>query len=217
MASLKTSKAKREAQARYRARNKDELRRKAREAMAQRRAKLSPAETIEYRMTAREDAARYRADNHALLAQKALVGRARDSIAKIGYEEWSAKYKLRHKRPIPAILQVEYGPPDPPNVRRTRIMAPPAQSPSSPSPSATSSTHPLKVPQTRPKPKPSSSLPPSSAPCSTSSSMRDWIDRNLTETPNADLIEDSRRRERHAECEDSHTKVQAWLPRTIGN
>jgi hypothetical protein len=45
--------------------------------MAQRRAKLSPAETIEYRMTAREDAARYRADNHALLAQKALVGRAR--------------------------------------------------------------------------------------------------------------------------------------------
>jgi hypothetical protein len=47
--------------------------------------------------------------------------------------------------------------------------------------------------------------------------MRDWIDRNLTETPNADLIEDSRRRERHAECEDSHTKVQAWLPRTVGN
>ena len=41
---------------------------------------------------------------------------SRDSIAKIGYEEWSAKYKLRHKHPIPAILQVEYGPPDPPNM-----------------------------------------------------------------------------------------------------
>jgi macrodomain Ter protein organizer (MatP/YcbG family) len=38
--------------------------------------------------------------------------------------------------------------------------------------------------------------------------MREWIDRDLPETSFAELIEeDRRRRERHAECEDAHTKV----------
>ncbi|KAJ7902432.1 hypothetical protein B0H13DRAFT_2335596 [Mycena leptocephala] len=207
MPSKATSAAKREAQARYRARlafwamskagcltvdtgdrNKEELRRKAREAMARRRAQLTPAEVIEYRMTAREDAARYQADNNALLAQKALVCRARRSIAKNGYEEWCAKYKKRHQRPIPSILE-------------------PSSS------SSTSSMRPPNVPQTCTKTKPSSSLPPSSPPSSTSPSMQEWIDCNLEKTPNAELMEDARRWERHAECEDVQTRVQAWLPR----
>ncbi|KAJ7855808.1 hypothetical protein B0H13DRAFT_2357648 [Mycena leptocephala] len=184
--------------------NKEELRRKAREAMARRQAQLTPAEVIEYRMTAREDAARYRADNNALLAQKALVCRARRSIAKNGYEEWCAKYKKHHQQPIPSILEVQYGPPDEQDT---------PQSSSASSSSSTSSTRLPNVPQMCTKTKPSSSLPLSSPPSSTSPLMQEWIDCNLEKTPNAELMEDARRWERHAECEDVRTRVQAWLPR----
>ncbi|KAJ6463278.1 hypothetical protein C8R47DRAFT_1080003 [Mycena vitilis] len=105
--------AKREAQARYRARHKEELRRKARESMARLRANLSPHDCARYRKTAREDGARYRADNRALLAQKEVLRRARKSIPRIGYDEWCAKYEKRHKRPVPVALQAQLGPPMP--------------------------------------------------------------------------------------------------------
>ncbi|KAJ7629275.1 hypothetical protein DFH06DRAFT_1141267 [Mycena polygramma] len=110
-----SSVAKREAQARYRERNRDELCRKAREGMARRRARLTPDEALQYRITAREDGARYRAENQAMLAQRAFVRRARESIARVGYEAWSAKYRKRHERPIPAVLEAEFGAPPPPN------------------------------------------------------------------------------------------------------
>ncbi|KAJ6517166.1 hypothetical protein C8R47DRAFT_1205408 [Mycena vitilis] len=103
--------AKREAQARYRARHKEELRRKARESMARLRANLSPHDCAQYRKTAREDGGRYRADNRALLAQKDVLRRARKSIPRIGYDEWCAKYEKRHKRPVPVALQAQLGPP----------------------------------------------------------------------------------------------------------
>ncbi|KAJ6450562.1 hypothetical protein C8R47DRAFT_1230217 [Mycena vitilis] len=88
--------AKREAQARYRARHKEELR---------------PHDCAQYRKTAREDGGRYRADNRALLAQKDVLRRARKSIPRIGYDEWCAKYEKRHKRPVPVALQAQLGPP----------------------------------------------------------------------------------------------------------
>ncbi|KAJ7612026.1 hypothetical protein DFH06DRAFT_1147380 [Mycena polygramma] len=119
-----SSVAKREAQARYRERNRDELRRKAREGMARRRARLSPEEALQYRITAREDGARYRAENQAMLAQRAFVRRARESIARVGYEAWSAKYRKRHERPIPAVLEAEFGAPAPPNTPEAPVNAP---------------------------------------------------------------------------------------------
>ncbi|KAJ7840707.1 hypothetical protein B0H14DRAFT_2587295 [Mycena olivaceomarginata] len=107
--------SKREAQARYRARNQEDLRRKAREGMARLRAQLQQSETntSQARKTAREEAARYRSKNRALLAQKALVRRARNAIDRMGYEQWAAKYKKRHSAPIPAILEAEYCGPRP--------------------------------------------------------------------------------------------------------
>ncbi|KAJ7613282.1 hypothetical protein DFH06DRAFT_1146938 [Mycena polygramma] len=102
--------AKREAQARYRARNKEELRRKCREDMARRRATRTPEETAEYRAIARAEGARYRAENQAMLAHRARLRRARISIAKLGYEEWSARYTKRHQKPVPPALAAEYGP-----------------------------------------------------------------------------------------------------------
>ncbi|KAJ7773778.1 hypothetical protein B0H14DRAFT_2632100 [Mycena olivaceomarginata] len=104
--------SKREAQARYRARNQEELQRKAREAMARRRALLQQSDTNQARYAAREEAARYRAKNRDILAQKARVRRARNSIDKIGYEKWVAKYRKRHSGPIPAILESEYSSPE---------------------------------------------------------------------------------------------------------
>ncbi|KAJ6457802.1 hypothetical protein C8R47DRAFT_1081959 [Mycena vitilis] len=103
--------AKREAQARYRARNKEELRRKCREDMARRRATRTPEETAEYRAIARAEGARYRAENQAMLAHRARLRRARISIAKLGYEEWSARYTKRHQKPVPPALAAEFGPP----------------------------------------------------------------------------------------------------------
>ncbi|KAJ7659046.1 hypothetical protein DFH06DRAFT_1194940 [Mycena polygramma] len=106
---MKSSISKREAQARYRERNKEELRRKAREAMARRRAQRSPEESIAHRAAAREDSARYRTEHRAALAERALVYRARKSIAKIGYAAWVAKYQERHRnQPIPAVLTAQY-------------------------------------------------------------------------------------------------------------
>ncbi|KAJ7679325.1 hypothetical protein DFH06DRAFT_1316257 [Mycena polygramma] len=102
--------AKREAQARYRARNKEELRRKCREDMARCRATRTPEETAEYRAIARAEGARYRAENQAMLAHRARLRRARKSIAKLGYEEWSARYTRRHQQPVPPALAAEYGP-----------------------------------------------------------------------------------------------------------
>jgi hypothetical protein len=58
-------------------RNQEELRRKAREAMARRRALLQQSDTNQARYAAREEAACYRAKNRDILAQKARVWRAR--------------------------------------------------------------------------------------------------------------------------------------------
>ncbi|KAJ6577883.1 hypothetical protein B0H19DRAFT_1253188 [Mycena capillaripes] len=224
MLSKPSSVAKREAQARYRARsdlahgpryapsnpmlfdrNQEELRRKAREGMARRRAQLSPDETIKYRMTARKDGARYRAENQAMLAEKALVRRARLAIAKDGYEAWTEKYQKRHKGPIPAVLGAQYGahtipdPPDVPAQPKRRHAATQTQAadfrhcptdllPDVPRPGICTLARQSRVQR-------SSSLPPSSK-LSSLSSTRDGINPNVVErrdpdSANADMKEDA--------------------------
>ncbi|KAJ6475964.1 hypothetical protein C8R47DRAFT_1075808 [Mycena vitilis] len=124
--------------------NLEELRRKSREGMARRRARLSPEEALQYRNTAREDGARYRAENREMLAQRAFIRRAsprraltyharREAIARIGYDAWSAKYKQRHERPIPAVLEVEFGVSASPNTAETPVDAPSETSEAPPS------------------------------------------------------------------------------------
>ncbi|KAJ7657847.1 hypothetical protein DFH06DRAFT_1327904 [Mycena polygramma] len=245
------SEAKREAQARYRARHKEELRRKARESMARLRANLSPHQLAQYQKTAREDGARYRAENRAMLAQKEVVRRARKSIPRIGYDEWCAKYEKRHKRPVPVVLQMEYGPQmtteadsravspgptttsfqsrsttdptttsvqscstaDPPTVPTPPRLAPswrlgyagcPGLFDVGPPPPGWAIGRPLQPTKVR-----ASSLPPSSAPSSSSGWSENGLDPGL-EVRNAPLVEveDARRRA------DARRKVNAWLPRT---
>ncbi|KAJ7800661.1 hypothetical protein B0H14DRAFT_2616018 [Mycena olivaceomarginata] len=138
MVALESSKH--EAQARYRARNQEELRRKAREAMARRRALLQQSDTNQAHYAAREEAARYRAKNRDILAQKARVRRARNSIDKIGYEKWVAKYRKRHSGPIPAILESEYSSPSRDSLKDVSVD--PASAPSiSPAPRALPQPH----------------------------------------------------------------------------
>ncbi|KAJ7036052.1 hypothetical protein C8F04DRAFT_1258425 [Mycena alexandri] len=95
------SQAQLEALARYRTKNKPELQRKARERMARRRAKLraSPELDAQYKATAREDSARYRAAHGAALAVKQRERRSKRSIAKIGYDKWLEGFKRRCPTP----------------------------------------------------------------------------------------------------------------------
>ncbi|KAJ7026232.1 hypothetical protein C8F04DRAFT_1268408 [Mycena alexandri] len=89
----KPSDAQRAAGSRYRERNKDDLRRKARERMARRRAELKTSEDAwaEYTARARKDAARYRAQHAAELAEKpAGLSQPR------GFDAWHASYLKRH-------------------------------------------------------------------------------------------------------------------------
>ncbi|KAJ7657844.1 hypothetical protein DFH06DRAFT_1131606 [Mycena polygramma] len=233
-----TSAARRESQARYRARNKEELRQKARESMARLRAELSPHDLAEYKMTAREDNIRYRAENRALLAHRAVVRRARISIAKIGYDAWAARYQKRHNRPVPLAIQVEYlhetspeaGSRSPtPSLSEVESRSP-TPSLSAPSAQSTRSTPVQATVQYSPPPPLGSSfgscpfanmatedarkkeartlsLPPSSAPSSSSGASEDGYDAD------ADLVKTPRRRNGISERELVRTKVIAWLPR----
>ncbi|KAJ7633767.1 hypothetical protein DFH06DRAFT_1139691 [Mycena polygramma] len=117
------SEAQRQAEARYREKNGEELRRKARERMAARRAKI--AATEEYRAQAWDNSARFRAENGPELRRKARQRRAKVSIAKIGYDAWLEGYEQRH----PPVPEVEADPepvaepdaePEPEHIQRVR-------------------------------------------------------------------------------------------------
>ncbi|KAJ6514837.1 hypothetical protein C8R47DRAFT_1063623 [Mycena vitilis] len=97
-AKRKPSDAQRESHERYRERNAEELRRKARERMARRRAMLrvSTEAQAEYGAKALEYSARFRAEHGPELRHKARQRRAKVSIAKIGYDAWFAGYRERH-------------------------------------------------------------------------------------------------------------------------
>ncbi|KAJ7015978.1 hypothetical protein C8F04DRAFT_1283409 [Mycena alexandri] len=97
----KTSQAQRAATSRYRERNKAELQRKARERMANHRAKLKQSKDgwAAYAAKAREDAARYRALNAEALAMNQAARRAKRSIAKQGFAAWHDSYMKRHPCP----------------------------------------------------------------------------------------------------------------------
>ncbi|KAJ7015981.1 hypothetical protein C8F04DRAFT_1203971 [Mycena alexandri] len=84
-------------------RNQLELRQKARERMAKRRAKLKMSEEAwtAYTAKAREDAARYRAQHAEELALNQAAYRARKSIAKRGFAAWHDGYLKRHPRAPP--------------------------------------------------------------------------------------------------------------------
>ncbi|KAJ6491326.1 hypothetical protein C8R47DRAFT_1070875 [Mycena vitilis] len=222
-------------------RNREELRRKARESMARLRAELSPNELAQYKMTAREDNIRYRAENRALLAHRAVVGRARKSIAKIGYDAWAAKYRKRTKRAPPLAIQVE----------NILDMSPepgsrsPTPSLSAPSAQSTRSTHSTPVQTTvshrhvvgystpplgssfgscpglfnvPPEPRRFAnitteakevrafSLPPSSAPSSSSGGSEDGYDADL----GSPLAKNPQRRDRISDHERVRRKVVSW-------
>ncbi|KAJ7668728.1 hypothetical protein DFH06DRAFT_1126172 [Mycena polygramma] len=221
-----SSAAKREAQARYRERNRDELRRKAREGMARRRARLSPEEALQYRITAREDGARYRAENQAMLAQRAfpqphtqICHARRESIARLGYEAWSAKYRKRHERPIPAVLEAEFGAPAPPNTPEAPVNVNAPSETSEPPASSASFA-------------PRSRLPACGrdALSRMTESVRKLGSSGLFDVgpPPADffclgppldlacsgLEGEERRRRRRVGIESSHVRVRAWLPTT---
>ncbi|KAJ7153783.1 hypothetical protein C8R46DRAFT_1228073 [Mycena filopes] len=97
----KTSDAQRASSSRYRERNKEELRRKARERMAKRRAKLKESEEAwsAYTAKAREESARYRKLNARDLALNQATRRAKSSMEKHGFKAWHAGYLKRHPRP----------------------------------------------------------------------------------------------------------------------
>ncbi|KAJ7026647.1 hypothetical protein C8F04DRAFT_1267868 [Mycena alexandri] len=96
----KSSEAQRAATARYRERNKVELKRKARERMAKRRTELKKSEEAwaAYSAKAREDAARYRAVNAKSLAVDQAARRAKRSIEKRGFTAWHQDYLKRNPR-----------------------------------------------------------------------------------------------------------------------
>ncbi|KAJ7638023.1 hypothetical protein DFH06DRAFT_1138666 [Mycena polygramma] len=237
-----TSAARRESQARYRERNREELRRKARESMARLRAELSPHDLAQYKITAREDNTRYRADNRVLLAHRAVVRRARKSIAKIGYDAWAAKYQKRTKRAIPFAIQMENILDTSPGVE-SRSPTPSLSAPSARSTRSTRSTplqatvppgHVVRYSPPPPlgssfgscpglfdvPPEPrrcanivpeskearTSSLPPSSAPSSSSGASDDGYDTDPG-TPQAHF---ARRQNRLAEREHVRRKVVSW-------
>ncbi|KAJ7017232.1 hypothetical protein C8F04DRAFT_1200820 [Mycena alexandri] len=96
----KSSEAQRAATARYRERNKVELKRKARERMAKRRAELKKSEEAwaAYSAKAREAAARYRAVNAKSLAVDQAARRSKRSIEKRGFTAWHQDYLKRNPR-----------------------------------------------------------------------------------------------------------------------
>ncbi|KAJ6505913.1 hypothetical protein C8R47DRAFT_1209852 [Mycena vitilis] len=215
-----TSAARRESQARYRERNREELRRKARESMARLRAELSPNELAQYKMTAREDNIRYRAENRALLAHRAGGG-----ARQIGYDAWAAKYRKRTKRAPPLAIQVENildMSPEPgsrsptpslsaPSAQSTRYSTPPLGSsfgscpglfnvPPEPRRFANITTE-LQAKEVR-----AFSLPPSSAPSSSSGGSEDGYDADL----GSPLAKNPQRRDRISDHERVRRKVVSW-------
>ncbi|KAJ6450561.1 hypothetical protein C8R47DRAFT_1230216 [Mycena vitilis] len=186
--------AKREAQARYRARNKDELRRKCREDMARRRATRTPEETAEYRAIARAEGARYRAENQAMLAHRARLRRARKSIAKLGYEKWSAMYTKRHQQPVPPALAAEYGPQI--TSQSSSDSSPDAQTPTDAEHTSDPTADTTPAPPTDREQ--SAEAPPTPFTASQSAAQR---------REKRELEERQRRRE---ECEDPRARVEAW-------
>ncbi|KAJ6593000.1 hypothetical protein B0H19DRAFT_1055661 [Mycena capillaripes] len=110
------SQAQLEALGRYQAKHRDELRRKARERMARRRRVISQSEELsaQHRLQARENSTRYRDENHAMLAHKQWLRRARQAIAKEGYITWHARYKRCHSHTPPVENPDREPTPEPP-------------------------------------------------------------------------------------------------------
>ncbi|KAJ6453224.1 hypothetical protein C8R47DRAFT_1083523 [Mycena vitilis] len=108
-----------DAEARYRDKNAEELRRKARERMARRRARLCQSEeaVAQRREQARAHSARFRAEHGPELRRKARQRRAKVSIAKIGYDSWFEGYRRRNPLDPDIDAEVDHSdldhPPDP--------------------------------------------------------------------------------------------------------